>query len=64
MVSDAVIPAKGQLIQICRSHYNLDHQKLGLTGIPILRDRVIMALYMAEMANTVDAEKVKSDFRD
>ena len=23
-----------------------------------------MALYMAEMANTVDAEKVKSDFRD
>ena len=37
---------------------------MGLTGIPVLKDRVVMALYMAEMVDTADAEKLKSDFRD
>lgn len=49
MVSESILPSKGELIKVCREKYKLDHSKLDLQGIPILKDRVVMAIYIAEM---------------
>ena len=49
MISESTMPTKSELIQICRKDYNLDHSKLGFNGIAVLKDRVIMAIYIAEM---------------
>lgn len=49
MLSDSVLPPKGRLIEICKKDYSLDHASLRLTGIPVHKDRVILALYIAEM---------------
>ena len=51
MMSDSVLPPKGRLIQICKQEYKLDHARLNLTGIPALKDRVIMAIYISEMVS-------------
>ena len=57
MISESVLPSKSQLIKICREQDKLDHSKLGISGIQILKDRVIIAIFIAEILrqNTVSA---------
>jgi len=52
MLSDGILPSKGRLIQICKHDYKLEHARLSLSGIPVLKDRVIMAIYIAEMVSS------------
>ena len=49
MISESVLPSKSLLIKICREQYKLDHSKLGISGIQILKDRVIIAIFIAEI---------------
>ena len=49
MISEAVLPAKNQLIKVCKEIYGMDHTKLALTGIPVHKDRVVLAIFIAEV---------------
>ena len=49
MLSESVLPNKSQLIKVCKENYRLDHAKLQLSGIATHKDKVVMAIYIAEM---------------
>ena len=68
MISEAVLPPKGHLIKQCKEEYGLDHAALRLTGIPVHKDRVVLALYLAELtrgqSNTSDPQSVIDTFTE
>ena len=49
MISDSVLPSKSHLIKICKDTHGLDYTSLGLTGAPCYKDRVILAIFIAEI---------------
>ena len=59
VVSESVIPAKGNLIKICKEQYNVSHSQLKLSGLQSLKDRVILAIYMAEKVKTSEKDLVQ-----
>ena len=61
MVSDSVLPPKGELIQVCQNVYKVNHSKLKLTGLASLKDRVIMAIYIA--AKVQGEEDLLAEFK-
>ena len=58
MLCDSVLPPKGRLIELCKKEYGLDHASLRLTGIPVHKDRVVLAIYIAELTKgSVSADR-------
>ena len=48
IISETTMPSKSLLVKTCKEVYGLDYTKLGLNGLTVAKDRVIMAIYIAE----------------